>query len=286
MFTRRNKPIIISIALSLFVVALTYWYTHQKTEVRNVEIPARGETVVNSAVDALPSLSMDDHVLGNPGATMVFVVYSDFACPFCKDYHETLRTLMRLFGPSGKVAIVFRHMPFVQLHPEAPMYALASECVAQEVGNSGFWKFADELFTVSDPLKPLTAAELVVLAEKSGATRQAFVACMRSNELMSVVEEHFTEIIDAGVTGSPFTIVDGPHGRASFEGAQTLRSLAEVIQTSLRIMSIDDLEPPSGAHKSFVSDFDALDDEIATSSASATTTSSVGSTSTPPSLLD
>ncbi|KKS37387.1 MAG: Periplasmic thiol:disulfide interchange protein DsbA [Parcubacteria group bacterium GW2011_GWD2_42_14] len=275
MFTRSHKPIFVAIVISLSVVGFTYWYTHRDLG----ENASEENGTANIAVNDLPGMSADDHVLGNPSAPMVFIVYSDFACPFCKEYHETLRTLMRVFGPSGKIAIVFRHMPFVQLHPEAPMYALASECIADEVGNSGFWKFADELFTVSDPLKPLTAAELVVLAEKAGATRQTFVACMRSNELMDRIEQQFNEVISVGVKGSPFTLVDDEHGRYSYEGAQTFRSMAESIQTTLRIMSIDELEPPSASQKSFVADFDALS-EVATSSASTTTATST-STVTP-----
>jgi len=268
MFTRSHTPILVAVIISLCVVGFAYWYTHRDLKDENTSEENSTATI---AVDDLPGLSADDHILGNPSAPMVFIVYSDFACPFCKEYHETLRTLMKVFGPSGKIAIVFRHMPFVQLHPEAPMYALASECVAQEVGNSGFWKFADELYTLSDPLKPLTAAELVVLAEKAGATRQTFVACMRSNELMARVDHQFNEVIDAGVKGSPFTIVDDGHGRYSYEGSQTFRSMAVSIQTTLRIMSIDDLEAPSAAQNSFVADFDAL---VATSSVSTTTATS------------
>ena len=279
MFTRSHKPILVAVVISLCVVGFTYWYTHRDS---NIENTSKDDVENNIIIDDLPRMSADDHVLGNPSAPMVFIVYSDFACPYCKEYHKTLRTLMKVFGPSGKIAIVFRHMPFVQLHPEAPMYALASECVAEEVGNSGFWKFADELFTLSDPLKPLTAAELVVLAEKAWATRQTFVACMRSNELMARIEQQFNEVIDAGVKGSPFTLVDDEHGRYSYEGAQTFRSIAESIQTTLRIMSIDELEAPSASQNSFVADFDALS-EVATSSVSTTaTTTSTSSTTLKP----
>ena len=272
MFVRRYNPILVSVVLSLCVVGFTYWYTHRGTRLDNVD-PSENAPQ-GAVVDTLPSMNANDHILGNPTAPVVFIVYSDFACPFCKEYHETLRALMRVFGPSGKVAIVFRHMPFVQLHPEAPMYALASECVAQEVGNAGFWKFADALFEVSDPLKAQSAAELVLLAEKAGATRQTFVSCMRSNELMAVVEKQFNEEIEAGVKGSPFTIVDDENGRTSLEGAQTLRSLAESIQMTLRIMSIDELASPSESENSFIADFDALDAEMATSTFSSTTATS------------
>lgn len=258
MFPRRHNPILIAIAFSLLVVGFSYWFSH-----RGIETSEIGENTLersNAVGDAIRGIEPTDHILGNPTAPIVFIVYSDFSCTYCKEYHKTLRTLMRFYGPNGEVAIVFRHMPFVQLHPEAPMYALASECVAQEKGSTGFWNFGDKLFEAADPLKPLGAAELVLLAEKVGVDRQTFVACMRSNELMTVVESDFNEALGAGIKGTPYTIIDDPIGRTTYEGTQTFRVLAEGIQTTLRTLNIDELASPSTG--SYMQDFDALAEPV------------------------
>jgi len=272
MFPRRHKPILFSLAFSLLVVGFAYWYAHREQSVEQTVVEENSQS--NVVGYDIRGLEPTDHILGNPEAPILFIVYSDFACPYCKSYHKALKTLMRLYGTSGEVALVFRHLPFVQLHPESPMYALASECVAQEKGSVGFWKFADEIFEVADPLKPLTAAELVLIAEKVGVTRQSFVACMRSNELMQVVERDFQEAIDAGVQGSPFTIVDDPIGRTSFEGEQSFRTMAEAVQLTLRSANIEHVESPSSA--SYMADFDSL----TPTSTSNVATSSVATSST------
>lgn len=274
MFPRKHKPILIAIAFSLTVVALSLWYTKIYKDTSDSETPSQIDT--ENIGNSLRGLDATDHVLGNPKAPIVFIVYSDFACPYCKDYHASLRALMRLYGAEGQVAIAFRHMPYVQLHPEAPMYALASECVAKEKGNAAFWAFADKLFEAADPLKPQSAAELVLMAETVGATRQAFVACMRSNELMAVVERDFQEVVDAGVTGSPFTLLVEPSGRSSYEGAQTFRILAESVQKSLRTMDFHEVESPSSG--SYMDEFEALESEYSNTNQEASTSTTTATT--------
>ena len=56
-----------------------------------------------------------DWIRGNPNAPIIIVEYSDFECPFCKQYHQTLRRIVEEFGKDGKVAWVFRHFPISEL---------------------------------------------------------------------------------------------------------------------------------------------------------------------------
>ena len=72
-------------------------------------------TVENTdAVSAqeMRSVSKNDHMLGNINTAEVFIVeFSDLECPFCKQFHQTLKQIMEEYGPSGKVAWVYRHFP-------------------------------------------------------------------------------------------------------------------------------------------------------------------------------
>jgi protein-disulfide isomerase len=195
------------------------------------------ETQTQSAIGDITqvrSVLPSDHVLGNPNADIVFYVYSDYACPYCNEYHKTLKTLINFYGEEGEVAYVFRHMPFVELHPNAPMYALGGECVAEVGGNVAFWKYTDTVFETLDPIDPFTAEDLVRIADESGANKQSFVACMRSNALMEEVERDFDEAIQAGSKGTPFTIAETPTERTVYRGAQPLKALAYVLQTAVR----------------------------------------------------
>jgi len=285
-FLRKNFPIVLTLLISCVVIAVTYWFVWQKKE--NTENITEGTTTTFDAeentsvnLNEIRDIQPEDHILGNPQAPIVIFVYSDFSCPYCADYHKTLRVIMRTFGSEGKVAIVFRHMPIVQLHPEAPMYALASECVARELGNGGFWDFADDMFRLQDPLKPFSSSELVVLAEEIGVTRQNFVACMRTNDLMSIVEKGYDEGIKSGADGAPYTVIQVEGERKEYYGAQTYKTLAVIIQTLSRgLDSMDkDFEATDTAH--FENGFDVSDSKDV-----ATTTSSTTSSQKQESILD
>ena len=84
-----------------------------------------------------------DHYKGSPNPTITIIEYSDFECPFCARIHTTLDQLVK---ENSNLAWVYRHLPLDNIHPLATPAALASECVAREEGNEGFWQFADTIF--------------------------------------------------------------------------------------------------------------------------------------------
>jgi protein-disulfide isomerase len=284
MFLRKFSPVHIALVVSIVVISSAVWYTRSSRAPEQTEIPVEDEaSKTNEELQAVRGVQTDDHVLGNPNAPIKFYVYSDFSCSYCKEYHATMRTLMRLYGEDGKVAWIFRQMPFVQIHPESPMYALASECVAKEKGDAGFWAFADALFERIDPVTPLKAADIVVLAEQAGVSKQAFVACMRTND-MQAVEEDFMEAVNLGVNGTPFTIIETPGRRSSHQGAQSLKTLASSLQSAVRALSVEELESPLEANSfeadSFVDEFNTID--VGTTTVSTTTTPLTSGTSAVP----
>ena len=81
--------------------------------------------------------------VGNPGAPVRIEIYSDFECPACKGFHETvLPLLLREYVTPGKVYLTSREFPLT-MHPysrEAANYATA----AAEVGK--YQPVADALF--------------------------------------------------------------------------------------------------------------------------------------------
>lgn len=87
--------------------------------------------------------SETDHIIGSPTAPIVLVEYSDFQCPFCRMIHASLAQLVD--ESDGKIAWVYRNFPLYQIHPQATPAANAAECIAEQLGNTGFWTFANTL---------------------------------------------------------------------------------------------------------------------------------------------
>lgn len=85
-----------------------------------------------------------DHIRGSLDAKVIIVEFSDYDCPFCKRFHNTMIEVFESYDES-EVAWVYRHFPLDQLHPEARTKAVASECIASLEGNDAFWAFSDLL---------------------------------------------------------------------------------------------------------------------------------------------
>src|SRR5262245_40011224 len=79
---------------------------------------------------------------GSPNAPVKIVEFSDFQCPYCKQWTDTtLEPLREKYG--DKIVIYYRHYPLTSIHPEAMDGAIAGEC-ANEQGK--FWEMHDSLF--------------------------------------------------------------------------------------------------------------------------------------------
>lgn len=97
-----------------------------------VSKPYVGEVVVSEP---------NDHILGNPNAKVTIIEYSDYECPYCKQYHPTIEKIVK--ESEGSVNWIYRHFP---LHQNSIERLVAAECVAQIKGNDAFWKYTDLLF--------------------------------------------------------------------------------------------------------------------------------------------
>lgn len=88
--------------------------------------------------------SKNEPVRGNLNAKITVVEYSDFECPYCKRFHETMLQVMDVHQEN--IRWVYRHFPLDSLHQNARTEALAAEC-ANEQGK--FWEFTDTVFAVT-----------------------------------------------------------------------------------------------------------------------------------------
>jgi len=225
------SPLIVAAAAALLIVATAAWLTRSAPEPQPASVSQASPT---NPKELVRPIDATDHVYGNPAAPLVLIVYADFECPFCSEYHDTLKLVAEQYGKDGRVAIVYRHMPIVTLHPKSPTYALASECVAQNAGNKGFWDFADLMYATITPDTTLTSEDLTQLAQQAGVPADDFRLCMRTSNLMSRVEKDFDEALEAGASATPFTVITTPFQQVAREGMRDYRVVAGTVQTMLR----------------------------------------------------
>lgn len=174
-----------------------------------------------------------DHIRGNPNAPIMLIEYSDYDCPFCKNFHETMGRIMDEYGVDGKVAWVYRHFPLPQLHPNAITIAEASECVAELAGNDAFWKFSDRIFAERGTNEQTNITRLSEFAKAAGADERAFSTCLESNKYEVQIVEDINEAIAAGGQGTPHTIVTVGDQQGVINGAQPYEVVKQVIDNLL-----------------------------------------------------
>jgi len=151
-----------------------------------------------TALEARP-IGADDHIVGNPKAKIVILEYSDLECPFCKNFHTTMKQVL---SANSDVAWVYRHYPIPSLHPDAFKKAEATECAWEQGGNEAFWTYADKLFEVKYPL-----TELANVAQTLGLNVNTFNACLSSGKYAAKVQADIEDGSKMDVNGTPSSFV-------------------------------------------------------------------------------
>ena len=185
------------------------------------------------STDDIRPITAEDHIKGNPDAPIKIVEYSDFECPFCKRFHDTMNEVMDEFGDSGEVAWVFRQFPLEQLHPRnALIVASASECVNELAGNDGFWKFSDGFMAVT-PSNDRTdlATVLPQLYKDVGVDQSKVEACIASGKYDEHMQADIQNAVETGGRGTPWSVVVSANGKTfPLNGAQPLAAVEQLIE--------------------------------------------------------
>ncbi len=175
----------------------------------------------------------NDHIRGNPNAPIMIVEFSDFDCPFCKRFHETMNQVMQTYGNTGRVAWVYRHFPLEQIHPSAPRVAAASECVAELAGNDAFWTFSDLAFGERGVNEPTNLSRLTEFATTAGANPTQFEECLNSGRMADRVNEDVADALNAGAEGTPYSVIIVGDRQGVIPGAETYETVSGVIDSLL-----------------------------------------------------
>lgn len=180
-------------------------------KVAGVDTTKNTNTNTNVAADptAVPSridieIKEGDFIRGNPEAEIVLVEFSDIQCSYCARFHETAKQLVDNYP--NDVMWVYKHFPLDSIHPEARPAAIASECVAEQEGEEGFWTYLDALF---ENQSSLGDAYYEQLAKEQGLDIAKFKTCLDSSETAAKVQQDYQEGITYGVQGTPGGYLDG-----------------------------------------------------------------------------
>lgn len=219
---------------ALLISGTIIWSTQRSATNVAAGLPPEAAEEQAGDLEAMTPVTDADHIRGNPDAPVKLVEYSDTECPFCKQFHGTLREVMDTYGKEGKVAWIYRHLPLDQLHAKARKEAVATECAAEQGGDEAFFAYLDRLFAITPSNDGLDAAELPKIAQYVGLDTAKFSSCLASGKYDAHIEAEAQNANATGGSGTPWTIVVGPDGKKyPLSGALPLSSVTALIDTAL-----------------------------------------------------
>ena len=182
--------IIIGFALAVACIWLIWEFSLDQNYIRtNSENPTKEFDFEKFDITNRPTLGAD-------AAVVTVVELTDYECPFCKRYNETI--LPRILSEYGdRIRYVAVNFPLIHIHPSAFSASVASECAYQQ---KSFWKYRRELFASDNGLM---LENLLSIAEQIGLDMVMFETCLESIETQNIVDRDILIAESLGVTGTP-----------------------------------------------------------------------------------
>lgn len=150
--------------------------------------------------------------MGDRSGTATMVYYTDFQCPFCKQFEaETLPKIVNNYD-RNELHLVIK--PIGELAVDSKRAALAAHCAWEQLGNTAeYWEFYKALGSLYEPNTDSGWAKtenLTPLAEEfDGLDAERFQACHSQQEHRIRTVDDKQEATEFGMSGTPFFIIYG-----------------------------------------------------------------------------
>jgi len=141
-------------------------------------------------------------MLGSKDAPITVVEFTDYQCPFCRQFHTTVYgDLKKNFIDTGKVRFYSRDLPLDSIHPDAFRAAQAARCAADQ---GQYWKMRDTMG--SNPNK-LDLESLLADAAELKMNVDSFRTCVQSQKYKEAVQTDVLEAMKIGAEATPTFVV-------------------------------------------------------------------------------
>jgi protein-disulfide isomerase len=153
------------------------------------------------------SVSKEDITLGSQdGAKVTLIEYADFQCPACKPMSEFIRQAATDF--KGKLFIVYRFFPLVNLHQNAMSSAQAAFAAYKQ---GKFWEMSHLLYQNQDNWSTDNNAQKIFTdyAKKLGLNIGQFTQDYNSDSTKKFINGQESESLKINLTYTPSVFING-----------------------------------------------------------------------------
>ncbi len=170
----------------------------------------------------------DNFIKGDVNSKVIVVEFSDFQCPFCKRAYDDAVSQMKSAYSDEEVAIDYKQLPLVSIHPNAQKAAEASECAADQ---GKFVEMHDMLFESG---VDGGVAAFKAYAQQLGLNTGQFNSCLDSGEKADKIRQDTAAAQAAGGSGTPYFVIIGEDGKGTpVSGAQPFTVFRQIIDSKL-----------------------------------------------------
>ncbi len=180
--------------------------------------------------------------LGSATAKVTIQEFADFQCPYCAKVGPALTELLKAYD--GKVKLVWRNVPLVEMHPQAELAAEAAMEAYEQKGNAGFWKMHELLFANADVRNGpdgLKRDALDGYARKLGLDMPRWKKALDGGSHKAQVEADAKAAENAQITGTPVFVING----YVLRGAQPYASFRKMVERALHPPAAAASAPPA-----------------------------------------
>jgi protein-disulfide isomerase len=231
--SKTSVAVPIAIVAGFAMIAIAIFFTGNRVAAPTNPIPVTSDGT--EFIQGTPRpVDETDYIRGNPNAPILMIEYSDYDCPFCKQYHSSMKQIMDEYGVTGRLAWVYRQFPLVQLHPNAPLLSEAALCVGDIGGNDAFWNFSDLIFEERAIDEFTNVTLLPEYAEEVGVSRSEFQSCLDSGRMEAAVTASLEDGFNVGARGTPYTILIVGNQQAVINGAQSYDTIKSIVDNLIQ----------------------------------------------------
>jgi len=153
----------------------------------------------------------DDPAIGDAKARVTIIEFGDYQCPSCRLFWRDVEPrLKKDYINTGKVRLVFRDFPIVQIHPESIMAAMAADCAFEQ---GKYWQYHDKIFREQDKrgedVVRFTVKDLKKWGKDIGLDVATFDECVDSKRYRDEVAKDVADGDDLGIQGTPMFFING-----------------------------------------------------------------------------
>lgn len=169
-----------------------------------------------------PGVGESDAKIGAADSKVKVVIFSDFECPYCKSFWESLRKTIE--SHKDKAFFVYKHFPLSSIHPQADNAALASACAMEQ---DKFWEYGDKLYaSQAEWSKQKGTQKFKDYARALKLDVAKFSKCLDDKKFQDQINADKDAAMGLGISGTPAIFVNDQFRNGAMS-ADDLKALIE-----------------------------------------------------------